>query len=388
MNASDIKPPSQSNYQKQKEIDTIKKEELLKYLYADESDEKLKEFLSVMRPRKSGNANTWANDDVLVANSSGQVVSKRLSKRQLLQKEEEECDQVQEDEEDEEYQDLKLSNQETSEKSIQDESLELKDQEEKEVEMEEMENSKNSIAFDSNISDLDYLKSKMKQPIQEKPDVVRSAIHPSRLQFMQDVVEAQDHHLPADCPISHEKVQAVSMKSDSIQETQEREESQETQETKESQEIQESKETQETQDTNPVSLIGETGRLFVRNLPYNIEQEELESLFSKFGPLTEVHIPIYKDTKLQKGFAFVQFMLPEHAVNAYVDLDSTIFQGRIMEIIPGKEKLVNKESEQQQQQQDSSGSFKSKKEAELKKSAGNEYNWNSLFMNVLYFDFY
>ena len=126
----------------------------------------------------------------------------------------------------------------------------------------------------------------------------------------------------------------------------------------------------------PTTLIGDTGRLFIRNLPYTTDPSALETLFSKYGPLTELHIPIYKDTKLQKGFAFVQFMMPEHAVTAYAQLDGCIFQGRLLEILPGKEKLREDDEEL------GGASFKEQKEKRKKMEAGNDFNWNSLFMNV------
>ncbi|KAJ2767543.1 Multiple RNA-binding domain-containing protein 1, partial [Coemansia nantahalensis] len=52
-----------------------------------------------------------------------------------------------------------------------------------------------------------------------------------------------------------------------------------------------------------IAQIEETGRLFVRNLPYMATEDDLRSAFEKFGPLSEVHMPISKDTKRPKGFA-------------------------------------------------------------------------------------
>ena len=59
------------------------------------------------------------------------------------------------------------------------------------------------------------------------------------------------------------------------------------------------------------------------------------------------------------GFAFVTFMMPEHAVSALNTLDGTIFQGRMLHLLPARAK---KEVEQ-----GDDVSFKKKKEAELKK---------------------
>ena len=46
------------------------------------------------------------------------------------------------------------------------------------------------------------------------------------------------------------------------------------------------------------------------------------------GLLTEVNLPIDSLTKKVKGFAFITFMIPEHAVKAFTELDGTVFQVR------------------------------------------------------------
>lgn len=43
--------------------------------------------------------------------------------------------------------------------------------------------------------------------------------------------------------------------------------------------------------------IAESGRIFIRNLPYSVNDEELEALFTPFGPLAEVHLPIDKHSR-------------------------------------------------------------------------------------------
>uniref|UniRef100_A0A670ZWC8 RNA binding motif protein 19 n=1 Tax=Pseudonaja textilis TaxID=8673 RepID=A0A670ZWC8_PSETE len=72
--------------------------------------------------------------------------------------------------------------------------------------------------------------------------------------------------------------------------------------------------------------LSESGRLFVRNLPYTCTEEEMEALFSKYGPLSEIHFPIDSLTKRPKGFAFVTYMFPEHAVKAFAEVDGQVFQ--------------------------------------------------------------
>jgi hypothetical protein len=49
------------------------------------------------------------------------------------------------------------------------------------------------------------------------------------------------------------------------------------------------------------------------------------------GPLSELHYPIDSLTKKPKGFAFITFMFPEHAVKAYAEVDGQVFQVRWLE---------------------------------------------------------
>ena len=37
--------------------------------------------------------------------------------------------------------------------------------------------------------------------------------------------------------------------------------------------------------------LSETGRLFVRNLPFTVVEEDLDAAFGKFGALRELHLP-------------------------------------------------------------------------------------------------
>jgi multiple RNA-binding domain-containing protein 1 len=52
------------------------------------------------------------------------------------------------------------------------------------------------------------------------------------------------------------------------------------------------------------------------------------------GPLSELHYPIDSLTKKPKGFAFVTFMFPEHAVKAYAEVDGQVFQVRELRCLP------------------------------------------------------
>jgi len=59
-----------------------------------------------------------------------------------------------------------------------------------------------------------------------------------------------------------------------------------------------------------------------------------------------------------------------------MSLDGKIFQGRILDIRPGKEKPMKKE------EIDENTPYKKQQLLKKKASAGSDFNWNSLFMNV------
>ncbi|XP_072456462.1 probable RNA-binding protein 19 [Notamacropus eugenii] len=123
--------------------------------------------------------------------------------------------------------------------------------------------------------------------------------------------------------------------------------------------------------------LADSGRLFVRNLPYTSTEEDLEKIFAKYGPLSEVHYPIDGLTKKPKGFAFITYMFPEHAVKAYAEVDGQVFQGRMLHVLPSTIKKETSESSDA-----TSSSYKKKKALKDKASSSSSHNWNTLFMGT------
>lgn len=125
--------------------------------------------------------------------------------------------------------------------------------------------------------------------------------------------------------------------------------------------------------------VADSGRLFLRNLSYTVTEDNLTETFEKFGPVTEVTIPLDRTTNRPTGLGFVTFMLPEHAVKAYESLDGQVFQGRLLHILPARPR------QGRQEQEDEAGgtsSFKKKKESQQKSQAGSSHNWNTLFLGA------
>uniref|UniRef100_A0A8C8VE71 Probable RNA-binding protein 19 n=1 Tax=Pelusios castaneus TaxID=367368 RepID=A0A8C8VE71_9SAUR len=124
--------------------------------------------------------------------------------------------------------------------------------------------------------------------------------------------------------------------------------------------------------------LSESGRLFVRNLPYTSSEEDLEQIFSKYGPLSEIHFPIDNLTKKPKGFAFITYMIPEHAVKALAEVDGQVFQGRMLHVLPS----TIKKEERENLDAAGSSSYKKQKESKDKANSASSHNWNTLFMGT------
>lgn len=132
--------------------------------------------------------------------------------------------------------------------------------------------------------------------------------------------------------------------------------------------------------SSEVESIVESGRIFVRNLPFSTQEDDLNELFAEYGPLTEITIPLDKTTNKTTGMGFVTFMLPEHAVKAFQALDNQIFQGRLLHLLPARPKTAPPSTTVISHQQHSS--YKKKKETKVKSEAGGGHNWNSLFLGA------
>ncbi|KAJ4998126.1 Multiple RNA-binding domain-containing protein 1 [Colletotrichum sp. SAR 10_66] len=126
-----------------------------------------------------------------------------------------------------------------------------------------------------------------------------------------------------------------------------------------------------------LATIKRTSRLFARNLAYSVNEEDLRAHFEQFGELQEVHLPVTA-TGASKGYAMVQFTNADSAVTAFQSSDGQTFQGRLLHILPAAEKrntgldefAISKLPLKQQ------NLIRKKAEA-----ASSSFNWNSLYMN-------
>ncbi|KAK1149579.1 Multiple RNA-binding domain-containing protein 1 [Aspergillus melleus] len=131
-------------------------------------------------------------------------------------------------------------------------------------------------------------------------------------------------------------------------------------------------------DTN-IENIRLSARLFVRNLAYDIRESDLEPLFTPFGRIEEIHIAFDTRSNTSKGFAYVQYVDSDSAVEAYKSLDGKHFQGRLLHILPASAKKTYKIDEHELQK------LPIKKQKEIRRkmdASSSNFSWNSLYMNT------
>ncbi|XP_014667180.1 PREDICTED: probable RNA-binding protein 19 [Priapulus caudatus] len=129
-------------------------------------------------------------------------------------------------------------------------------------------------------------------------------------------------------------------------------------------------------DDGGTESVAESGRLFLRNLAYVVTEDDVEQLLATFGLLSEVSVPVDRLTGRIKGFAFATFMMPEHAVKAYAELDGSVFKGRMLHIIPARP------SKSDEVEITPDMPYKLQQQLKQKKMAASAHNWNALFLGA------
>ncbi|KAG0303342.1 hypothetical protein BGZ98_006779 [Dissophora globulifera] len=323
------------------------KQEHLSKLYQAESDPKLREYLEVMQPRAV--TKTWANDDAVELNTEkighdrGNSRTKATAQVVAIKNRKPGGEGLMvtqtkitfEDSDDELYDNLPATTSSKDSKA---------EDESEDITMSDAPKDDN-LVNDSGVSDLDWLKSRIAKPAAESTGNKQ----PEGDSSMQSDSEAA----PAPAP----KIAQQPPNRPIIISAEEEEET-------------------------AKNLIADTGRLFVRNLPYTCTEDELRKSFEKFGPLSEVHMPISKDTKKPKGYAYILYLLPEHAIKAFTAMDKKFFMGRLLHILASKEKPQPKEDEENPLGPGGRPlSIKKQRDLKKKGQSGMDFNWNSLYMN-------
>jgi len=72
--------------------------------------------------------------------------------------------------------------------------------------------------------------------------------------------------------------------------------------------------------------------IFVGNLPFRAEQEDVTELFAPFGEVVNCSLPLERDTGRKRGFAFVEMADPELETKAIDGLQGAELMGRPLRI--------------------------------------------------------
>lgn len=71
--------------------------------------------------------------------------------------------------------------------------------------------------------------------------------------------------------------------------------------------------------------------IFIGNLPFSTTKMDLQALFETFGTITNIHIPVNKETGQARGFAFVSFESGSEAESA-LSVNGQDVKGRAIKV--------------------------------------------------------
>jgi cold-inducible RNA-binding protein len=77
-------------------------------------------------------------------------------------------------------------------------------------------------------------------------------------------------------------------------------------------------------------------KLYVGNLTYNVNESDLEALFSQFGTVQSAQIIVDRDTNRSKGFGFVEMDTDDQAQAAIEGLNGRDHDGRNLTVNEAK----------------------------------------------------
>lgn len=81
--------------------------------------------------------------------------------------------------------------------------------------------------------------------------------------------------------------------------------------------------------------------IYVGNLSFQAEEDELTDLFGEYGDVTSVKIIIDRESGRSRGFGFVEMSDDDEAQNAIDNLNQAEFLGRTLIVNEAKEKKSN-----------------------------------------------
>ncbi len=84
--------------------------------------------------------------------------------------------------------------------------------------------------------------------------------------------------------------------------------------------------------------------IYVGNLHYGVDEEDLRGIFEEYGEVSSVKIIIDKFTGKSKGFGFVELTDNEAGTKAIEALNDAELEGRNMKVNEAREKTDNRDN--------------------------------------------
>ncbi len=85
-----------------------------------------------------------------------------------------------------------------------------------------------------------------------------------------------------------------------------------------------------------------TNKIYVGNLAYTINDEELKTIFAAYGSVLSAQVIVDRDTQRSKGFGFVEMETSENADAAIKKLNGSEIQGRALTVNLARPKENNR----------------------------------------------
>ena len=336
-------------------------------------DPKLREYMALMLPKSKFAAKFWSDG---LVHEEDDYLSGGPAQTKLADIEDTEGGNADEDSDDAEYQDLE--NDDSSDDNGSSSS-------------EEIDSDSDDVKKDDAVSDMEYLKAKRGNFSSDSEDSEEDEEEENSSDDDDDDDDENNNSEKS----SDDEGKEFSLENDDDVDNTEKKRSSKKSKDDEKATIKEVEVVQ----ASDMESLQETGRVFLRNLPYTCTEEEIfDHMQSRVGKLTAVHVLVDKSTKQSKGLAYATFALPEDGVKCIDVLDGAIFQGRILHVLPAKRAPTNAEKntlggvgritlinddngeDNDDENDPNNNSYKKQKEHARKADAADKKAWNALFM--------
>lgn len=82
--------------------------------------------------------------------------------------------------------------------------------------------------------------------------------------------------------------------------------------------------------------------VYVGNLSYEVTEADLNNVFTDYGTVKNIKVPMDRETGRMRGFAFVEMSSEDEEVKAIEELDGAEWLGRTLKVNKARPRTENK----------------------------------------------